>query len=270
MSPAEERSKSYDRIAERYDATRGYSAEGTARIAQILTEEFSRRGRVLEIGIGTGQLALALHAAGVDVTGVDRSVPMLSKVGEKAGGRPPFPLVVGDATEMPFADGAFDAAYFRWILHLIRGWRDVLTEAIRVVGPGGVIVGEIGGFAGPKNEVQRHYEELAGVVSKPIGLPWSDWASLDAHMVALGCRVRLLPSFDDPDRQSLSEFIDATERDIYSWTWNLDEETRIRCAQETRAWARERFGDLEGIRHVFRIEWHAYEVGGGPSSSRAG
>ncbi len=267
----EERSKSYDQIAERYDATRGYSAEGTARITQILTAEFAKRGRVLEIGIGTGQLALALHAAGVDVMGVDRSVPMLSKVGEKAGGRPPFPLVVGVATEMRFAYGAFDAAYFRWILHLIRGWRDVLTEAIRVVGPGGGIIGEIGGFAGPKNEVQRHYEELAGVVSKPIGLPWSDWASLDAHMAALGCEVRLLPSFDDPDRQSLSEFIDATERNIYSWTWNLDEGTRVRYAEETRAWALGRFGDLDARQDVFHIEWHAYEVPRRtPGSSQAG
>ncbi|MEA2555902.1 MAG: hypothetical protein QOI60_1233, partial [Actinomycetota bacterium] len=145
------RSVSYDRIAERYDATRGYSPAGTARIAQLLASEFEGRGKVLEIGVGTGQLALSLHTNRVDVTGVDRSVPMISKVGEKAGGRSPFPLVVGDATVMPFRDRAFGAAYFRWILHLIRDWRDVMAEAVRVVGPGGVIAGEIGGFAGTKN-----------------------------------------------------------------------------------------------------------------------
>ena len=263
----EERSVSYDRIAERYDATRGYTSEGTARITEILTQEFAGRERVLEIGIGTGQLALALHAAWVDVTGLDRSVPMLSKVGEKAGGTPPFPLVVADATEMPFAGGAFDAAYFRWILHLIRDWREVMTEAVRLVGPGGVIAGEIGGFPGSKNEVQRHYEALAGIVSRPIGLAWSDWGSLDAHMTALGCRGRLLPAFDDPDRQSLAEFIDATERNVYSWTWNLDEPTRIRCAEETRTWARQRFSDLDAAHDVFHIEWHAYDVPRGTRGS---
>jgi SAM-dependent methyltransferase len=260
-----QRSVSYDRIAERYDATRGYTTEGTERITEILASEFAGAGRVLEIGIGTGQLALALHAAGVNVAGLDRSVPMLSKVGEKAGGRPPFPVVIGDATEMPFADGAFGGAYFRWILHLIRDWRDVMTEAVRVVGPGGVIAGEIGGFGGAKHEVQRHYEDLAGVMAKPLGLPWSDWDSLDAHMESLGCRVRVLPAFDDPDRQSLAAFIDDTEANIYSWTWNLDQEARIRCAKETRAWAEERFGDLEAIHHVFRIEWHAYEIPAGSS-----
>jgi SAM-dependent methyltransferase len=259
---------SYDRIAERYDATRGYTPEGTERIAEILSAEFAGAGRVLEIGIGTGQLALALHAAGVDVAGLDRSVPMLSKVGEKAGGRPPFPVVIADATEMPFADGEFGGAYFRWILHLIRDWRDVMTEAVRVVRPGGEIAGEIGGFGGAKYEVQRHYEDLAGIVSKPLGLPWSDWASLDAHMESLGCRVRLLPSFDDPDRQSLAAFIDDTEANIYSWTWNLDEGTRVRCAQATRAWAKERFGDLGSIHDSFHIEWHAFEVRSGSSPTR--
>jgi SAM-dependent methyltransferase len=263
-----ERSVSYDRIAERYDATRGYTPEGTERMAEILTAEFAGRGRVLEIGVGTGQVALALHARGVGLAGLDRSGPMLSKVGEKAGGRPPFPVVIGDATEMPFADGAFGGAYFRWILHLIRDWRAVMTEAVRVVAPGGLIAGEIGGFGGSKFEVQHHYEELAGIVSRPLGLPWSDWSSLDAHMESLGCRLRLLPAFDDPDRQSLAEFIDATEHNIYSWTWKLDEETRVRCAEETRAWAGERFGDLEAVHQVFHIEWHAYEVPAG--SSRRG
>ena len=256
----EARSVSYDRIAERYDATRGYTPEGTARITEILATEFSGRGPILDIGAGTGQLALSLHASGVEVTGLDRSAPMLSKVGEKAGGSAPFPLVVADATSLPFANGTFGAAYFRWILHLIRDWRDVMSEAVRVVEPGGMIAGAIGGFPGRKNEVQRRYEGLAGIVSEPLGLPWSDWASLDAHMETLGCRVSHLPAFDDPDRQSLHEFIDATEHNVYSWTWKLDQETRVRCAQETRAWAQDRFGDLDTVHEVFHVEWHCYEV----------
>lgn len=257
-----ERSVSYDRIAERYDATRGYRPEGTVRITEILAEEFSGRSRVLEIGIGTGQLGLSLHAAGLDLVGVDRSTPMLSKVGAKVGGEPPFPLVVGDATALPFSDAAFDAAYFRWILHLIADWRRVMSEAVRVVGRAGVIAGAIGGFSGATHEVQRHYEELAGIVSRPIGLPWSDWASLDGHMESLGCAVRVLPTFDDPDRRSLAEFIDQMEQNVHSWTWNLEPQARVRYARETRDWATERFGDLDDVHQVYRVEWHAYDVPG--------
>ncbi|MEP7060205.1 MAG: class I SAM-dependent methyltransferase [Actinomycetota bacterium] len=257
----EERSVSYDRIAERYDATRGYTDAGTTRITELLTAEFAGRGNVLEIGVGTGQVALSLHAAGVPVFGVDRSQPMLSRVGEKAGGAPPFPVVIGDATEMPFSNRIFGAAYFRWVLHLIRDWRAVMAEAVRVVVPAGVIAGDIGGMQGTKYEVQRHFEELAGVVSKPIGLPWSGWTLLDTHMESLGCLVRLLPGFDEPDRQSMEEFIQAIQDNIYSWTWKLDPETRVRHAQATRTWAQKRFGDLDALHQVSTVGWHVYEVG---------
>ena len=40
--------------------------------------------------------------------GLDISTPMVGKLVEKADGRP-FPLVIGDATALPFADGAVDA-----------------------------------------------------------------------------------------------------------------------------------------------------------------
>ena len=39
--------------------------------------------------------------------GLDISAPMVGKLVEKADG--PFPLVIGDATALPFADGAVDA-----------------------------------------------------------------------------------------------------------------------------------------------------------------
>ena len=221
----------------------------------------------MEIGIGTGQLALGLHAAGVDVTGVDRSASMLSRVGAKAGGVPRFPLVVGDATELPLRDGVFGAAYFRWILHLIRAWPGAMGEAVRVVGPGGVIAGAIGGMQGTKYETQRHFESLAGVNSAPIGLPWQAWDALDAHMVSLGCAVRTLPAFDDPAQRSLAEFIRAIEDDVYSWTWKLDADARIGCARQTRTWAQERFGDLDAVHDVAHIEWHAYGVGRRTASS---
>ena len=43
-------------------------------------------GPVLELGVGTGRLALPLRARGVDVWGVDASAPMLARLRAKAGG----------------------------------------------------------------------------------------------------------------------------------------------------------------------------------------
>ncbi len=98
-------SVAFDRAAEYYDRTRGNSPEGLRKTIDLLTVELRERGTVLEVGVGTGQLGLPLHEAGIAVVGLDLARPMMDKLVEKAGGRSPFPLVQGDATRMPFRDG---------------------------------------------------------------------------------------------------------------------------------------------------------------------
>ena len=71
---------------------------------------------------------------------MDLARPMMDKLIEKAGGRATFPVLQADATRMPFVDGAFGAAYLRWVLHLIPDWRAALAEAVRVVGRGGAVL----------------------------------------------------------------------------------------------------------------------------------
>ena len=82
----------FDRAAEYYDATRGLSEEGVRHTTEALAEVFRGAGPILEVGVGTGQVALPLHDAGVRVMGVDLSRPMLSKLLAKAGGAPAVPV----------------------------------------------------------------------------------------------------------------------------------------------------------------------------------
>ena len=58
------------------------------------------KGRVLELGCGTGRVTKPLARAGVDIVGIDRSAPMLARA---RGGR----LVRGDIRALPFAAGSF-------------------------------------------------------------------------------------------------------------------------------------------------------------------
>ncbi len=149
-----EGSVAFDRAAEYYDRTRGSSPEGLRKTIDLLTGELRDRGTVLEVGVGTGQLGLPLHDAGIAVIGLDLARPMMDKLVEKAGGRSPFPLVQGDATRMPFRDGAFGGAYLRWVLHLIPAWGDALAEIVRVVRPGGVFLASLGSYGGRRSEVR--------------------------------------------------------------------------------------------------------------------
>ncbi|HUP19345.1 MAG TPA: class I SAM-dependent methyltransferase [Gemmatimonadota bacterium] len=67
----------YDRFpaaAARYDALH---AERTADVAFYVEEARAAGGRVLEVGCGTARVTLPIAAAGVTVTGLDRSGPML-------------------------------------------------------------------------------------------------------------------------------------------------------------------------------------------------
>ena len=56
-------------------------------VALWLHEARSADGPVLELGVGTGRIAIPLAAAGLDVTGIDTSESMLKRARGKSGGR---------------------------------------------------------------------------------------------------------------------------------------------------------------------------------------
>lgn len=65
-------------------------------------------GRVLELGVGTGRLAVPMAAAGLDVTGVDASPEMLRRLAERPGGDR-VRVIVDDFTDVD-AGGPYDVA----------------------------------------------------------------------------------------------------------------------------------------------------------------
>ena len=251
----------FDRAADEYDCTRAISDEAMAQTIELLSSELGGRGRVLEVGVGTGLLALPLHEAGIPVAGIDLTPSMLGKLLEKAGAHPLFPLVLGDATRMPFADGSFGGAYLRWVLHLIPDWRAVLVETVRVVRPGGVLIVDLGGYGDARFEVQSRFGEISGVSIHPVGLDHSDHDSLDAEMASAGATLRELPPIHEEGEDTLGEFLDGIEQGRWSWTWPVPEDVRQRAAEELRPWAAERFGPLDRVeRYELATVWRAYDL----------
>ncbi len=259
-------SVAFDRAADYYDATRGLSEAGNRRQTALLANELRGRGRVLEIGVGTGQVALPLHQAGADVTGMDLARSMMDRLIEKAGGRATFPVLQADATHMPFVDGAFGAAYLRWVLHLIPDWRAALAEAVRVVGRGGAFLVLLGAASKttPESEIQAQFAELTGVPFEPAGLKWAGFGELDDAMAALGASVRALPTFTEIERGGLDAFLDGIGKRRYSWTWRVpDDERFARAVKEVRRFAEDRFGPLERLpREEYEVAWRAYDLPG--------
>jgi ubiquinone/menaquinone biosynthesis C-methylase UbiE len=92
---------------------------------------------VLDVGCGTGRLAIALAERGARVWGVDPSEEMLREARSNAGGKASFKQASAEA--LPFKDGWFERAVFRLVVHLVDRPRAFL-EIARVLGPGGRVV----------------------------------------------------------------------------------------------------------------------------------
>jgi len=120
----------FDRIAPVYD--RFALDAAPERIASGFAYADGPVERVLDLAGGTGRAAAALPDR--DVTVVDAAPGMLARARAKG-----LPAVRGDATRLPFRDGAFDAVVVTDALHHLDA-PAALDEAARVLRPGGVLV----------------------------------------------------------------------------------------------------------------------------------
>jgi SAM-dependent methyltransferase len=96
-----------DRIADFYDRLfqQAFDVEGTV----DLLADLAAGGPALEMGIGTGRVALPLAARGVEVHGIDSSEAMVAKLRAKPGGEA-IPVTMGDFVDLP-VPGKFALIY---------------------------------------------------------------------------------------------------------------------------------------------------------------
>jgi SAM-dependent methyltransferase len=132
--------KSFDRVAEIYDATRGLPPAAADQIADAIAgavRAVAAAPRLVEIGIGTGRMAVPLAERGVRVAGTDIAPKMVALLREK---RRDIDVVFAEAERPPFREGVFDAALFVHILHLVRDQRATVLTAARLLRAGGVLI----------------------------------------------------------------------------------------------------------------------------------
>lgn len=99
-----------------------------------------RRGRILDVCTGTGELALLLARDGFGVVGLDICPPMLDLARRKRANVPDLTFVEGDAHALPFSDQAFQGVTNAFSLRNLPDLDRVFRESHRVIVPRGVAV----------------------------------------------------------------------------------------------------------------------------------
>ena len=123
---------------------------------------------VLDLGTGSGNVALLLAADGYDVTGIDLSSGMLAQARAKVESHPhPPTFLEADAADPPFPHRSMDAIVSRYLLWTLRDAPTALRRWHELLRPGGALVAidgqwfepEDDGGAAPATARQEHFAE---------------------------------------------------------------------------------------------------------------
>ncbi|MEX2193830.1 MAG: class I SAM-dependent methyltransferase [Thermoleophilaceae bacterium] len=130
----------FDRIARVYDLMNSVMTAGMHHRWRSRAADLARvrpGSRALDVATGTGDLAVALSGRGAEVVGMDFSEEMLALARRKA---PGLAFEWGNALELSYEDGSFDAATVGFGARNFADLERGLAEMARVVRPGGRVV----------------------------------------------------------------------------------------------------------------------------------
>jgi demethylmenaquinone methyltransferase / 2-methoxy-6-polyprenyl-1,4-benzoquinol methylase len=131
----------FDSLADRYDLLNDVLSGGQDRHWRRVVARAVAAGPddlVLDVAAGTGTSSRTFTSAGARCVACDFSLGMLRAGARKPAARVRF--VAGDALDLPFADGSFDAVTISFGLRNLADPGAGLAEMLRVTRPGGRLV----------------------------------------------------------------------------------------------------------------------------------
>jgi SAM-dependent methyltransferase len=222
-------------------------------IAQV--GRLSEHSQILEIGVGTGRIALPVSRHVGSYFGIDLAVPMLNKLREKKAGEAVY-VARADATQLPFPDSSFDAVIAVHVFHLIPTWQQALAELGRVLKPGAPLLS----CWNASDEDPR------------VKALWQAWNTVipEERRQSVGANARSNPNFllDQGWRLQThahytftrtmvpAEFLDLMRRRIFSRLWSLSDEDLATGIAAMEQAAAAQFGSLDEVIH----EQHSFHI----------
>ena len=197
----------FDEIAPVYDETRGVLDDETSTGIKEMLEKHGCHS-ILEIGIGTGRVALPLIKDDFQVTGVDLSRKMMERASKKGVKN----LVLAEGSREPFKNKSFDATMMAHVFHIMQDPISVLHESARV--------SKIGVFALVRKDGMGRWWGYFR-----LGLSGNGWDVPDSEDSAI----------DDRTRKYLEERRNAFRAIAEKYGWSLEKQRQL----HPRNWQRE-------------------------------
>jgi ubiquinone/menaquinone biosynthesis C-methylase UbiE len=225
----------FDRAAGYYDETRGFPPGEEKAVATLIGQagNLNRNSRILEIGVGTGRIALPLAQHAGEIAGLDLSRPMLERLRAKQNGESVYP-VQGDATRLPFVEHAFDAVVAVHVFHLIPNWQGVIAELQRVLRPGGPVL-----HCWTDNDPifvnlwSAWRAVLPPEQTTDVGMRWERNATFLEELGWKRIQPEQIHTFSQTD--SAQKFIERLQNRILSQTWRLSDDELARGVEAVQA-----------------------------------
>jgi SAM-dependent methyltransferase len=217
--------------------------------------------RVLDIGAGTGRVAIGLAELGCNMVALEPALGMVKMLRTKAGDLP-IRLIAGEGAELPFSAGQFDIVVIARVLYVTPDWRGVLREAHRVLAVGGRLLHEWGNGQADEEWVEirekaRTLFEEAGV-SSPFHPGVRSEREVDENLKILGfVWTAHLPIGPGPTL-TLADFLGRLIDGEFSYIWNVPKTVQQQCLPLLKAWSEQRFDLGRSISMPRELWWTVY------------
>ncbi|MER3442747.1 MAG: SAM-dependent methyltransferase [Armatimonadota bacterium] len=238
-------------VAHAYDRTRYHPPEVSGRIATAITapvERVFREPHFLEVGAGTGRIAVPIIARGYRYTALDINSAMLEVLRNKvAGVARKARLVEGDARELPFERESLHAVIVVHFWHLLDDWQVALRESLRVLKPGGFLFEGWDQSEGESEDwrIQQKWAEILARLGYRLerGRHQQRLAEVERALRQSGLDPKAKPVADWIEPRSPRSSLEIIRDRLYSFTQAVPEEVFRPSVAELEQWVMDTYPD---------------------------
>lgn len=248
----------FSRNSEVYDQRHGATISGD--LAQLMAGLLPPGATVIDIGAGTGRVAVPLAERGLRVVAIDPAIPMLQTILQKSGATIP---VCAEGNRLPLRGKSADAVVAARLMYLAPAWQGLLAEAKETLRTGGILFHEWGNGESDEKWVQirekaRSLFEAAGVAT-PFHPGARSEAEVDAYIRSMGfVRKQEIVAGSGP-WITLGVFLDKIQSGEFSYIWSVPKEVQESCLPQLRRWSEENFDLSLPAPMPAELRWVAYE-----------